>query len=404
VDILAPPRVERGPLTPPAIDWQALLSAHGLKPVAEPCYRGRSLVMALNRAHRLLVVKLAQKGDRIEDLQQEIRWMERLQQPAFAVHRRFHVPSPLMVDDQAVFCINRLPLAPPEAVVRHPRKLAIAFLAHQDYFVYPNHHRIDGETAREILGRNAYIMGHLAGRGIIHDAPIPLFHNRTQRMRRDDQGRYQWFRAGRLDRWLDSCAFPNLGLSGLRDFEHLEPFGGDSRTLYRQIGSHFLSLLLVAGSHFRCRDRSRKGLAPNGSPVDTRDLFDPPLLEAMIREIFENYHTAFTGTAPAGLPLDLNRLVTRMIEEMGLDRYMNELFRRADQAEISDTQFEEFLRQRGFTVAQLKAVKRAEKDIRIVSGPHLGDFNRQISLPEIIEAVAAMAAVCMAGRFQADHR
>ena len=44
--------------------------------------------------------------------------------------------------------------------------------------------------------------------------PIPLFHNRTQRLRRDDQGRYQWFRAGRLDQWLDSCAFPNLGLSG----------------------------------------------------------------------------------------------------------------------------------------------------------------------------------------------
>jgi hypothetical protein len=35
----------------------------------------------------------------------------------------------------------------------------------------------------------------------------------------------------------------------------------------------------------------------------------------------------------------------------------------------------------------------------IVSGPHLGDFNRQICLPEMIEAVAAMSAVCVAGHF-----
>jgi hypothetical protein len=44
-----------------------------------------------------------------------------------------------------------------------------------------------------------------------------------------------------------------------------------------------------------------------------------------------------------------------------------------------------------------------EKDILITSGPHLGDFNRQISLPELIEGVAAMSAVCIAGRFTATQ-
>ena len=120
---------------------------------------------------------------------------------------------------------------------RQPRTLAIAFVAHRDYFIYPNDGDADSGEVREILGRNAYLMGRLTARGIIHDAPIPLFHNRTQRMRRDDQGRYQWFRAGRLDRWLDSCAFPNLGRSGLRDFEHLIAFcGGKPSALpaYRQ--------------------------------------------------------------------------------------------------------------------------------------------------------------------------
>ena len=49
-------------------------------------------------------------------------------------------------------------------------------------------------------------------------------------------------------------------------------------------------------------------------------------------------------------------------------------------------------------------MKRGEKDILITSGPHLGDFNRQISLPELIECVAAMSAVCIAGRFMSEMK
>jgi hypothetical protein len=93
-----------------------------------------------------------------------------------------------------------------------------------------------------MLGRNAYLMGYLAARGIIHDAPIPLFHNRTQRLRREDQGRYQWFRSGRLDQ-LDrfACAFPNLRIvraAGLSNIWNLLQV--NSRILYRHIGSHLL--------------------------------------------------------------------------------------------------------------------------------------------------------------------
>ena len=44
-----------------------------------------------------------------------------------------------------------------------------------------------------------------------------------------------------------------------------------------------------------------------------------------------------------------------------------------------------------------------QSDILINSGPHLGDFNRQISLPELIEATAAMSAVCIAGRYMTQN-
>jgi hypothetical protein len=194
-------------------------------------------------------------------------------------------------------------------------------------------------------------------------------------------------------------------LSGLRDFEHLVSFSGDGRILYRHIGSHFFSLLLVAGSHFRNRDRSRVGLDENRRPVDARALFDRPLLKTMILDIFENYYCGFTGTSPAAaLPVDLDGLTGRIIEEMGVDRYMTELLRRVDQNALTDDEFYAFLKERGYSTRQLTDLNRGEKDILITSGPHLGDFNRQISLPELIECVAAMSAVCIAGRFESTKK
>ena len=385
----------------PAVTWNRLLQSKDLEPIDALRYIGRSLVAQTATDGFLLVVKLAKSGDTAAGLANEVRWMERLRKPNHPYGCRFQVPAPLRIDGQPVFRLERLPLRPPVNLTRHRDRLAIAYLAHRDYFVYPNDQEVDGRTATEVLGRNAFLLGHLAGGGIVHNAPIPLFHNRTQRLRRDDQGRYQWFRAGRLDQWLDSCAFPNFGLSGLRDFEHLEPFSGDSRGLYRHIGSHFFGLLLVAGSWFRRRDGAKKGLDENGKPVDARHLFDRQLLAAMIREVFQNYYSGFTGQAPAApLPLDADRLIERMIAEMGVDRHMTELLRRADQKALTDDQFFEFLAEKGYRPEHLEAVVRGEKDILIVSGPHLGDFNRQISLPELIEGVAAMAAVCMAGRYQ----
>ncbi len=389
--------------SPPTISWSHLLAINGLTKIGIPRYIGRSLVVEISEKKRLLVVKLAKHGDTAAGLAKEIHWMEKLKQPDFAAGCRFHIPRPLSVQNQPVCRMTHMPLAPPGHFQMHPDGLAIAFLAHRDYFVYPNDHRVDGKTAREVLGRSAYLLGWLTAKGVIHNAPIPLFHNRTQRMRREDQGRYQWFRSGRLDQWLDSCAFPNLGLSGLRDFEHLETFCGGGRHLYRHIGSHFLSLLLVAGSHFRCRDKTKMGLDDNGQPVDARDLFDRQLLQAMILDVFKGYFAGFTGTSESpALPVDLDRLVPRMVEEMGVDRHMTELLRRVDQTQMTDAAFMDFLRQRGYADDRLEGSIRGEKDILIPSGPHLGDFNRQISLPELIECVAAMSAACVAGRFMSE--
>jgi hypothetical protein len=387
------------------LSWDRLLAANNLKITGRPKFIGRSLVAQIASDKALLVCKLAKASDTPAGLLNEIRWIEKLRQEPISSRYRFHIPRSLHHAGSFLIQLTNLPTDLPWGMDRHSKGWAIAFLAHQDYFVYPNSQQIDSVTALEILGRNAFLLGRLVANGIIHDAPIPLFHNRTQRLRRDDQGRYQWFRAGRLDQWLDSCAFPNLGMSGIRDFEHFKTFNGHGRILYRHIGTHIFSLLLIAGNHFRCKDKARIGLDAQKKPVDTRDLFDRQLLKRMVQAIFEGYYSGFSETATIPpVPINLDRLTDRMIDEMGMDRYMTELFRRTDQKELTDDEFVFFLKTKGYADSEIRGFQRGERDLLITSGPHLGDFNRQISLPELIEGTAAMSAMCVAGRFMAHYK
>jgi hypothetical protein len=88
-----------------------------------------------------------------------------------------------------------------------------------------------------------------------------------------------------------------------------------------------------------------------------------------------------------------------MVEEMGVDRYMQELLRVVDQNAMTDDAFRLFMRERGLNDQEVSSLKKGQHDLRIQSGPHLGGFNEQISLPELTEAVATMSALCIAGRF-----
>ena len=80
--------------------------------------------------------------------------------------------------------------------------------------------------------------------------------------------------------------------------------------------------------------RLRKPLpfdAADGEPVDARGLFDRELLKKTILGIFRNYYKGFTGFRFRGrVPFDLDRLSERTIEEMGVDRHMEEWVRVTD--------------------------------------------------------------------------
>ena len=284
-------------------DW---LAGHNIQRVNGWVWQGRSL-LAETRSGEMLVVKCLREDEEPVNLCRESAWMAYLHRCPEPLNDPFHIPRPLGHGQGYLIQAPPESRRPPAGTALHPKRYAMAFLASPTYFHYPNEtmagRRLTGDQAREVLGRNAWLLGRLMSMSIAHTAPIPLFHNRAQRHRREDDGRYRWTHAGRLDRWLASCRYPNFGVSGLRDFEHFEHVMGRTRYRYETIGSHLISLLLVAGSYFRNQAPDRMGLDPCGRPVDARDLFDRPLLQIMIDEIYQAYYEGFTGEA---FPADMS--------------------------------------------------------------------------------------------------
>ncbi|MBW2020317.1 MAG: SidJ-related pseudokinase [Deltaproteobacteria bacterium] len=392
----------------PSVNWQGISGKNGTTNGHAPAVLGRSLIASLDKEERLLVVKLACNEDSFQSILREAVWMEHLNSGGYSFPIRFHIPTPIKIKGGYVFRLQNIPVRMPEGIGLHPKRYAIGFIAHKGYFTYPNDHRMERrltmEEFREVILRNAWLLGRLTSLGIVHCAPIPLFHNRIQRHRRPDNGIYEWQRGGRLDRWLGSCAYPNFGLTGIRDFEHLIAFNGLSRKLYPHIGTHILSLLLVTGSYFRHKDPEKVGLDGQGAPVDARELFDKSALKALIQGIFLSYYHGFVESEFTGeVPFNFDELASRMIEEMGVDRHMEEVLRVVDQEQMTDEAFRDFLQKSGYPEEEIANFKKGAKDIMIHTGPHLGGFNQRISLPELIEFVGSVSALCILDRYQKER-
>ncbi|UCD88146.1 MAG: SidJ-related pseudokinase [Desulfobacterales bacterium] len=403
------PKVRDEPIEDvPRVKWHEILEEKGGRKCDLPARIGRSLVVATGEENTLLVVKLACTEHSLQYMYREPAWMEHLYSGGYSFPVRFNIPMAIKMRGSYVFRLEDVPVRMSEGTALHPEVYAIGFIVHKDYFVYPNGHRtqrlLATEGFKEVMFRNAWLLGKLASLGIVHSAPIPLFHNRVQSDRRADHGLYEWPRRGRLDRWLHSCCYPNFGVTGIRDFEHLAALNGFSRKLHYYIGTQILSLLLVTGSYFRHKDRTRFGLDEEGNPVDARDLFDKQFLEDLTEGIFRRYYHGFVGRELSGeVPLDFDELSSRMIEEMGVDRHMEEILRVVDQEQMSDEGFTKFLGDRGYSEDQIRHFKKGVEDITIHTGPHLGGFNERISLPELIESVETMSALCIVGRYSTSN-
>ncbi len=392
----------------PEIGLAELAGSAGAK--GDPVFSGRSAVFATEKPDEVFVIKFARAVEEPQSLHLEGEWMDRALSFAGESAVRFDCPRPFRVSSRVLFRVANMNVHNscnlPDNL--HESGYAMAYRAHREYFSYPNDHRegcrCSFEEFIEVMGRNCFLLGRMAGQGVMHEAPIPLFHNRVQAMRRTDEGVYQWHLFGRLDRWLESCEYPNFGLSGLRDFEHMQIMKPGKDGFYRCVGSHFLSILLVAGSWFRARDMNVRGLDERGEPIDARHLFDEKRFAEIIRTCFENYHLGFCGRRFNGeIELHIPELVERMIDEMGVDRYMNEFMRVADQNILTDAEFRDYIVSCGVPESEACSIIKGERDVPLITGPHLGDFNRAISLPEIVEWSAMAAGCCIAARSLGDR-
>lgn len=387
----------------PEISWEHILRKTGTRE-AVPRFVNRSLVLEIDHDH-LLVTKIMRPHDVLEDLSNEVKWMLYLKELSF--QKRFVIPEPLAFKGSYLFNLTGLPIDRPSHVELHPKRHAICFTVHKDYFSYPNSsgtsERLSSEQIKEVMTRCAYLLGKLTSLGIIHRDIISLFHSRVQAQRRLDKGKYCWWQGhvGRLDRWLDSCDWPNLGLSGIRDFEHFSAFRGSLQGLFHEVGNHLLGLLLVTGSYFRNKDRTLVGCDRQRRPVDTWHLFDRGLLKQIVEGIISFYYEGLTGKRwPSEASLfDFESLIERMVEEMGTDNHMVEKLRRRDQQGMSPSAFRQILKRGGYCKAEIERFQQGAEDIDITTGPHLGEFNGEISLPEMVDLIRKAAVLFTIHRF-----
>ena len=360
-------------------------------PLPDGRWMGRSLVS--EKATGIRVVKFLRKGGDARELASELLWQDLIgRQTELA-----HVPCPVFPESGilhrfAVTC---------EMVENgiDPQGRAIVFETSPAYFHYAvadDGTQPDAGTFLTVLRQTAFDLGHLAARGLFHTAVIPLFHNRVQGHRRDDEGRYLWHRMGRLDRWLGSCLHPNVGGTGLRDFEHISRMEQNGPELRLEMGNQLLSLVLLSCAWFRMQTPQRTGRNEDGSPVDARDLFDRDLLARLLREMVSAYAEGF-GATPPEYPTEsqARRMANRLVETAGVDTHMLEILRIRDQNALDEEGFRAYLAEHGLPMETPKGTA----DIVVESGPHLGGFNDRISVPELITFLEVATARLLSGRY-----
>ncbi|MFH2058611.1 MAG: SidJ-related pseudokinase [Pseudomonadota bacterium] len=368
-------------------------------------WQGRTLVFSMQDKKKGCI-KFIKKGESPNSLAMEINWLNYLIHHPINSDIFFDIPVPVTIEKKNVFKLTNLPDWIIDQPVISTECIAICFIAHETYFHYPNEPKFlenSKDSILDIFARNAWLLGKLTSKGIIHTALIPLFHNRAQQSRRQDQGRYNWEQGGRLDQWLESSKYPNFATSGLRDFEHMISIP-ETKDLRHFIGEHILSFILVAGSFFRNKAPGQSGLDPNGFPLDMRYLFDITLFSDLIKIIIHQYYLGITGFELKRIDHLLKAdLIQGLVQAMGVDLHMEETLRIQDQENMSENEFNSFLKTRGIDHDQIRFMVKAKEDIILQTGPHLGGFNQAISVPELIDFLFCLSSLCVSDRYLMEN-
>ncbi len=326
------------------VDLEIILSETGAVNLEA---KGRTLIASAGK--RFLAIKLGLRHGDGEKLLTESIIQNYLDHHGIDLGLSSRIPHPLRIEKCACypFRLGGIPSDIKKELKLSSDPLAICYLADGDYFRYLNDPTLSVDEMGNGLILCSRDLAKMTAMGVIHTALIPLFHNREQINTRTDRGAYRWWSrvAGRLDRWRESCQYPNIRLSGLADFEHIEihPFIS-SEDLQHLIGDQLFSISLVLCSYFRNRGE-----------------FDQKATSKILKDCFLTYHHEFTHkNSPIDDCVDWDHLAVRMSEEMEEDKYMNAIIRGGG---------------------------LHGENVDVSTGPHLGLFNGPFPLPELIRAI-----------------
>jgi hypothetical protein len=160
-----------------------------------------------------------------------------------------------------------------------------------------------------------------------------------------------------------------------------------------------MSLILAAGSWFRLKEPKLMGLTPQGHPVDARHLFDRTALISLLETIIREFSAGFLGRPLDAALIDCQKFADPFIEGMGMDRHMTEVLRRQDQLAYDPESFHALLRAKAQDPGVAQNCLPGEQDITLVTGPHLGEFNSRISVPELTSLCGVVAGLCIAAAY-----
>ena len=69
---------------------------------------------------------------------------------------------------------------------------------------------------------------------------------------------------------------------------------------------------------------------------------------------------------------------------------------------MSARAFEEFIKHHQLSSKDVSQIEKGKEDLAIVTGPHLGEFGREISIPELTEFLEVASATCVLGKYKND--
>lgn len=267
----------------------------------QPHRMGRTLIAPINRG--FLALKMCVNPGDESRLLHEICMQEYLKKlPGL---QGLSVESTLPCPLKGIYRIREIPRHLREGIyAAEPH--AIGYIAGREYFAYVNEPQHSIQVMRRSLLVCARDLARLTGMGLIHASLMPLYHRRGDGSEEDDG--YCWQRkvAGRLEKWLESCLYPNLRLSGLADYEHLEVHQDiQPQRLQSHIGRHLFSLSLLLASYLK-----------NSGQLEENTL------KSILEECFIQYYSTLARDPP-GLDeaVDWDLMAGQMVEEMGSNKY-----------------------------------------------------------------------------------